>query len=181
VTGPALRRILHAGTALLLLIVPLFSWDHLRWMLTVGVVCAAGVEALRLSRPSVRTWLDRYIPVFRSREARRPSGAAWLAAGYAIAAWVPAPAPAAGILVAALADPAASWMGTRAGPAAGKTWVGTGAAWAVGVSALVALGYPWVVATVAAAAGAGLERWNGALDDNLTVAPGVAAAVFLLA
>jgi dolichol kinase len=181
VTSAGLRRLAHAGTAVVLLLVPAFSWTHLRWTLTAGALLAVVADAIRLTNPEFRTWVERAVPLFRPSEAHRLSGAACLALAYAVAAWFPPPVPAAAILVGALADPAASWIGSRAGGGARKSWPGTGAAWAAGVLALLGLGYTWPVAGGVAAVGAGLERWSIAWDDNLAVAPGVGLVVFLLA
>jgi dolichol kinase len=103
----------------------------------------------------------------------------WLAVGYAAASWFPAPAPAAGILVGALADPAAAFGGALIGSTDKKTWVGTVVHFGVGVALLRALPGPWHVAVVAALAGALVERWSGPLNDNATV-PLAVAFVFAI-
>lgn len=176
--GPALRRTLHAATALVLLAVPLHSWSLLRAVTLAGLGVALALEALRFAAPRVNMRLRAALPVFRPAEANRVSGATWLMVGYALAAWVAPPAPAAGILVTALADPAAAVLGQRFGAVAGrKTWPGTGAALVVAAAALWALGLPWSAVGAGALAAATLERWPLALDDNLVMPPGVALAV----
>jgi dolichol kinase len=113
-----LRRLLHAATAALLLL-SLHSLTALRIGTLVVATAAFGLELARLRSPAVRQRLARLFPVFRPRETTRLSGAAWLALGYAVAAWFPPPGPAAGILAGALADPAGSWIGGRWGGGVG--------------------------------------------------------------
>jgi dolichol kinase len=98
-----------------------------------------------------------------------------------VAVWAPAPGPAAGILVAAFADPAAAVVGGRFGSGARKTWQGTAAAAVVALAVLVALGLPREAVLAGTVVGTLLERWPGALNDNLLVAPAVAAVVRMLA
>ena len=131
------RRLLHAVSAMVLLIAVVGSWDLLR----LALVCAA-VVALLLdwARTRLSTWgdyLERLAPLFKPAEANRLNGATWLCVGYALASWFPPMAPAGGILVAALADPAAALAGGLAGPSRGKTAHGSVAALMVSLVALV--------------------------------------------
>jgi dolichol kinase len=181
-----LRRLLHAASTGLLLLMPLGGLALLRWTLIGIVVLAAGLEAVRLSRAGLHTLLARAIPVFRASEAHRPSGATWLAVGYALSVWLPPPGPQAGLLVGGLADPAASLAGSRWGRRAGasgeaerKTLVGTLAFAAVAAAALLAAGLDPAAVALTAAAAAVVERFAGAVDDNLVV-PVVAAVVAFL-
>jgi dolichol kinase len=105
----------------------------------------------------------------------------WLAVGYGIAVLLPPPAPAMGILVGAIADPVASWIGSAGRNTPGKTLRGSGGHFAVALGLLVLAGLPWGRAAIAAAVGTVLERCSGSVNDNVVVAPGVAAAVTLLA
>lgn len=179
-TSPALRRWLHAATAAFLLL-SLLSPRALR----IGAVALAGAalvfEGVRLGRPAFHRWIAAWLPVFRTPEASRLSGAAWLAVGYAVAAWLPAPGPVAGILAGALADPAAAWIGERWGAGRRKSWPGTAAVGAIGAMAAAAVGLTVPAALATGAVGAALERWPGPLDDNLLLAPGVAGMAALLA
>lgn len=175
---PTLRRALHAGSAAVLLVVPLTSWNVFRFSMLVLAVSAVAAEVTRLAVPAVRRRLGEVVPVFRLREDSRPSGAMWLAVGYALASLTPAPAPAAGILVAALADPAASFAGTWRRDPGKKTWRGTTVHAAVAVGVLVALGWSAVAVVAGAVVATALERWSGGVDDNLLVAPATALAVF---
>lgn len=178
-TPRLLRPVLHASTALLLLSL-LDSWRLLKLVLLAGGVVALAVETARLASPAVAGGMRRLVPVFRSAEARRPSGAAWLFVAYALVAWLPPPAPAAGVLAGALADPAAALVGGRWGGGAAKSWPGTAAAFAVGALALLAWGLPPLTALAGGAVGAALERGSGPFDDNLLIAPGVGLLVWLL-
>ncbi|NIM48896.1 MAG: hypothetical protein GTN62_03815 [Gemmatimonadales bacterium] len=180
-SAAGLRRLLHACTAAVLLVIPLASWTAFRVVVLVGAVVAVAFETARLSLPGFGPRVARVVPVFRASEARRPSGAAWLGVGYGIAVWFPQPAPVAGVLVAALADPAASFVGARRSTLGRKTFAGSAAHFTVACGLLAVLGLGWTVVLSAAAVGAALERWSGAVDDNLLVAPGVAAVVALLA
>jgi dolichol kinase len=179
VTPRVLRSALHASTALALLTL-LDSWQLLKLTLLAGGAAALVVETVRLRSPAVAGGLQRLVPVFRAPEARRPSGAAWLFVAYALVAWLPAPAPAAGLLAGALADPAAALVGGRWGGGAAKSWPGTIAALLVGALALLAWGLPAPAAVAGGAFGAALERWSGPFNDNLLIAPGVGLVVWLL-
>ncbi len=176
----ALRRTVHASTALILLAVPLGSWTILR-AATAGVaLLAMAVDTIRVQRPAAATWLAARVPVFRANEDGRWSGATWLWIAFAAVAWLPPPAGAGAILVTALADPAAATAG-GALDVPGKTWLGSGAHWIVGSAALLALGWTVPVALGAAAVGSVLERWPGPLNDNLAAPLGVGLALVALA
>jgi len=179
--GSSLRRLIHAATVLLLFVPIVASWDLFRGILIAGTIIGLVLETVRIKVPSVQALLASLSPLFRSGEASRPSGAWWLCLGYCVAAWLPQPGAAAGILVGALADPAASLVGSARGLPSSKTTHGSGAAFAVAILALVPMGLPWTAVIGGAVAGAALERWSGRLDDNLVIAPGVALAVWLLA
>jgi dolichol kinase len=180
VSPVALRRLLHVASAAVLL-PALRSSAMLRLGLLWVAVLAVLVEFARLASPRAEQWLATHLPVYRAQEARRASGALWLAFGYVIAGWLPMPAPVAGILAGAVADPAASWVGARWGKGARKSWAGSSAAFLVTVAAAMAVGAAPVAGVVAGLVGAALERWSGPFDDNLLVAPGVAVTVALLA
>lgn len=174
------RPLLHASTALLLTAL-LDSWRLFRGVLVATGLAAVLFEAARLYWPAVAAWAQRTVPVFRPGEEWKLSGAGWLFLGYALAAWLPPPAPAAGVLAAALADPAAAVVGRRFGAAgARKSWPGTAAAFAVAAAAVWAWGCAPHVGLVAGAVAAGLERWPGPFDDNLLLAPSVGLVVWWL-
>jgi dolichol kinase len=177
--------LIHASTALVIVVGLVWGWRAFRDLMTLTATLAVVVETARITTPLGKR-LESWIPVFRPGERRRPSGAFWLALGYALAAWFPAPASVAGILCGALADPAAAWAGAsrkgraNAPPAGPKTWVGSSAAAATGCLVLLLTGFGPLQALLAAVGGAALERWSRPLDDNLVIAPGVAALVWLL-
>lgn len=179
-TAAARRRLIHASTSLVLLVGLTGSWSLLRILATVAVPLAAALEWWRISSPRGDV-LARLVPVYRPAEATRPSGAFWLCVGYAAALWFPMPGAAAGVLAGAVADPAASAVGSRwGGSVGGKTWVGTSGALVVIFAACLVVGIPWQGSLTAAVVGAGLERWSAPFDDNLLLAPGVAATVWAL-
>lgn len=176
----ALRPLLHASTAFLLL-TRLESWPAFRSALVLVGLAAVAFEVLRLTRREVHAHAARWLPVFRPDEATRPSGAAWLFVGYALVAWMPAPAPVAAVLAAALADPAAALVGGRFGRGLPKSWPGTIAALAVAAGGSWLAGIPPVAAGAAGLTAAALERWSGPVNDNLLIAPGVGLVVWWLA
>jgi dolichol kinase len=175
--------LLHLSSGAMVLLVPVTSWLVLRVVLVCGAVLAALVEAVRLRVPGVAGLLRTAVPVYRARERTRPSGAMWLAVGYALAAFADPPAPAAGILVAACADPAAALVGSRGarGPVMGKTIHGTAVHWLVAAIVLGILGWSWTAVVIGASVASAVERWPLGLDDNLLVPPATAFAVMLAA
>ncbi len=185
-TGPGTRRLIHASTSLVLIVGFVWGWRTFRDLMTVAAALAVVAEYARVTTPFGNR-LQSWISVFRPGERHRPSGAFWLAVGYAVAAWFPAPASVAGILCGALADPAAAWAGAAwkgqasASPGTGrKTWAGSSAAAATGCVVLLAIGIEPLPAILGALGGSALERWSRPADDNLVMAPGVAALVWLL-
>lgn len=179
-TAPDLRRVLHAATAAVALLV-FVSPTALRLGTAYLAVTMLVVEAVRLRSGPAAAALGRWIPVYRERERRRPSGALWLFLAYAGCAWFPAPAAVAGILAGGLADPAGSAVGSRFGRGSGKTLAGSAAVAAVAVVGIRVAGAPWQAAVVAGVAAAAAERLGGPIDDNLVVAPVAAAVVAALA
>lgn len=175
-----LRRLIHAATGAVVLLVPLASWEALRVAVVGIAVAALLVDWVRIRQPGVDAWLSALLPVFRATEAGRVSGATWLWLGYGAAVWFPPPASAAGILVGALADPVAAAVGERAGAGRRKSWSGSAAALLAAWLVLAPWGLPWPAVLGAGLVGAAVERWCGPFDDNLLVAPAVAAAVNVL-
>ncbi len=184
-TSPDLRRLIHASSSLVLLAV-LVSWELLRYLLLAALIAMAALELARLRSKPFREKLHKLVPVYRATEENRVSGAGWLTLGYAIASWFPLPAPVVGILAGALADPAAAAIGSRWGGARGvrgvrgvKTLAGTLAALTATFVLCAAVGLAWTSCLAAGVTAAALERWP-VVDDNLVVAPGVAAVVWVL-
>ena len=176
----ALRRTIHVSTGAVVLVGVFAGWDTLRLGMTGLAVAALFVELVRLRFAAFREVLARAVPVFRPEESRRPCGAFWLLFGYAGAAWIPVPGPVAGILTAAVADPIASAVGGRWGKGEPKSWIGTGVVLAASFIVLSALGMSLVSVVAASVAAAASERWSRPLDDNLVLAPAVAAVIWML-
>lgn len=179
-SGPAVRRTLHAATSAVALLT-LISPAALRVGTAYLAVTALALELVRLRVPAVAVVMARMVPVYRAHERRRPSGAMWLMLGYAVCAWFPSPAALAGILAGGLGDPAGAVVGSRFGRGAPKSVPGSAAVAGVTLAAGVAAGAPWPAAVLAGLAAAAVERWSGSVDDNLLVGPVTAAVVFTLA
>ena len=149
-----------------------------------ALVVAAGLaELARWRWPRARAALHRLAgPLFRPSEAHTVSGAATLAAGYALAWWLfPVAAAERAILVAAVADPMAATFGSRFGGGRRKSWAGSAACAATAALVLLLTGLPAWPAAVAAVVATVAERapWRGA--DNLLVPVGVGAALWWMA
>ena len=176
------RRILHAASGGVGVIAPIWSYAGLRIVLAGAAFLAVLVEIVRLSSPRVARFLGKAVPVYRDPERHRPSGAMWLALGYALAAWTPPPAPLGGILVAACADPAASLVGSwrTASPSGSKTWRGSMAHWLVAASLLLVVGVAVPTALAGALVATLVERWPLGLNDNLVVPPATALTIAVM-
>lgn len=174
-SGPALRRALHAASAAVCLLI-VFSPTALRLGTALLVAAMVVLEVARLRSGAVAAALTWWIPVYREREQGRPSGALWLLVAYAACAWFPPPASVAGILAGGLADPAGAVVGSWAGGGVGKSLAGSAAVAGVAILVIRAAGAPWLAAGLAGLAAGVAERASGPLDDNLVVAP-VAALV----
>lgn len=179
--GDRLRRLLHVASATVLLTVPIDSWNALRWCLIAAAVLGLVVDGMRIFSRRIAGRLHRAIPVFRESERNRLSGATWLAIGYLAAAFVPVPAPAAGILVGATADPAASLIGSWNREPGRKTLRGSFAALVVSALALSVLAFPLQTVVVGSVVATLLERWSYPFNDNLVVPPSVALVAWILA
>jgi len=179
VSSAALRRALHAVSASVVLL-----WLHSPQALRLGTgalaVAAIVLDVIRLRVPRLGGAVEELVPVYRDRERRRPSGALWLALGYAACAWVPGNAAVAGILAGGLADPVGAMVGSQFGRAVPKSIPGSLAVAAVALRAARAAGLPWPAAAGAALAASAVERWHGPFDDNLLVGPAAAIAAFAL-
>ena len=177
------RRVLHASTALVLILPPLLGWPAFRFTLLIGLGLWTAVELARLRSVTVSRWLHGAVPVFRPRESRRLSGAWWLLLSFAALSWLPPIPAASGILTGAVADPAAAWAGARWGRPRGarKSWMGTGVAALAAFTVLGLADLEWGVRLVASVMAAAAERWSGPLDDNLVVGPVTGITVLWLA
>lgn len=174
------RRVIHSATALVLLMGQIDVWA-LRWLVWSVAVFVLTVDLVRIKNVPFNTWLRRTVPVFRESEATSISGASFLWLGYSMTVFFPLPAAFVGILAAAVADPAASLVGSKWGSGKGKTLMGSAACFAAILGVSLAFSVSPQVGLVVALFGTTLERFSGPVDDNMVIGPGVAAAVFFLA
>jgi len=114
--GPWFRKLIHLGTALLLVLVPLAGWAVYRWVALGLLGGAVLVEWLRRNHTLARQlFLMVTHPMLKERERR----GAWTDAtlhllGMNLVAWSFSPEVAVpALLVQALADPAAFAVGVR--------------------------------------------------------------------
>jgi dolichol kinase len=176
------RRVFHAVNGILIAGVLLFLDPP--WTVAVGVLAgltlgAVAVDLLRFSAPGLNRLFFRLFRAFASpREAKGVASSTWFLVGCTVAvASFPREIAAAAILVLALADPAASWIGrTR-----GKRRIGTGTVLGTGafvaVATAVLLPFTGLAVAILVAVGtAGAEILPWPFDDNLVV-PLVAGAL----
>lgn len=152
-------------------------------ILAVAFVLLAGLDLLRLRLPRANEAFFRAFRLLASpREATGPASSTWYALAMLLALVVfPAREALSGILVLALADPAASYLGRRWGrrPFLGGSVEGTAVFVAVSLAILLAR-HPLPVAVPAAVAAALAERRSWPLDDNLAVPLATGAVLTLL-
>lgn len=162
------------------------------------VLAAWTMETARRRSPAVNDRLMRvFAPVAHPQERHRVNSSTWyVTALLVLALFAPPRAAEIGVVVLALADPAAGFVGRRFGRTqlrAGRSLEGTLAFLTVGVLAAMtwmrlSSALPWssmtVVALAGATAGAVAELASTRLDDNFTIpvsatAAAAVAAVFL--
>jgi dolichol kinase len=176
------RRIFHSVNGLLI-VAALVVLDP-RWEVAVAALAAASAAALLLDGLRFRiAALNRLFftllrPFASPREARGIASSTWYLVGclltvVAFPRRIAIPA----ILVLALADPAASYIGRRWGQrrTGTGTWLGTGVFMAIATLILLPFA-PWMSALMTAGVTAWAERSRLPLDDNLIV-PLVCGAV----
>jgi dolichol kinase len=176
------RRVFHATNGVLLVSVlvvvdPPWSWTVAALgALTVALFLA---DWLRFQVPSLNRLFFRLLRPFASpREARGVASSTWYMAGCLLAlALFPREVAIPAILVLALADPVASYMGRRWGRRPFGTGTVEGSVVFATVAFLVLTPFVgWAVGAMVAVATAGAERIPWPLDDNLTI-PLVAGAL----
>jgi dolichol kinase len=181
------RRLFHAANGVMLALGP--EAVGLGRVQTVGVLAALlvvllGADLVRLRAPALNALFFRAFPSFASpREAAGIASSTWYVVG-AMLVWAlfePAVAVAS-ILVLALADPAASWLGR----VVKSPRVGTGSVFGSSVffavaTAILLPAAGWVVAPVVAAGVMVVEATPWKLDDNLTVPVSTGVLLSLLA
>lgn len=163
------------------------------WLIAVASVFFAAawtMEAARRRSPAVNERLMRFFgPVAHPHERHRVNSSTWYVTALLLLSLVaPLHAAEIGIVVLAVADPAAGLIGRRFGRTrlrAGRSLEGTLGFVAVGALAGLALlavfhGIPWpsriVLALAGAVAGALAELSSTRLDDNFTIPLAAAAA-----
>jgi dolichol kinase len=180
------RRVFHAAngvgaaSALALLDIPRSTAVLALSGILVGMIT---LDAARLaSRRANVIFFSAFKHLASPREATGPASSTWYALGILLAvAFFPAKAAVSGILVLALADPAASYVGRRWGrrPLLGATLEGS-AVFAAVAFGILAARHGVGIGAAAAVLLTLAERLSWPLDDNLTIPVAGAAAVFLL-
>ncbi len=169
------RRVLHASTGLI--IAGLLRLLDPPWTLAVGGLGGLALllflsDLVRLRAPILNRLFFRLLrPLASPREATGPASSSWYIAGCFLAVLIfPRDVAVAAILVLALADPVASYIGRRWGRRPFGAGTVEGSAVFTIVAFLVLLPFAgWFVAGVSAPLVAWVERLRWPLDDNLTV------------
>jgi dolichol kinase len=180
------RRLFHALNGIAIAVV----WTSLDLqrptaigILAVGFLCLLILDLARLRNPRTNEIFFRTFTVLASpREATRLASSTWYTLGVLLAvAFFSRELAICGILVLALADPAAGYGGRRWGqrPFLGGTMEGSV------IFALVAVAVLWVffpiwIAVLAGLATAVAERLSWPLDDNLTIPVACAGTLMVL-
>jgi len=177
------RRLFHAANGLLIWAILRFSGIETGTaIVALSVLCAFALagDLARLRDPRLNRLFFQTFSYFASpRERRGIASSTWYLAGIVAALLLfPRPFAEAGILVLALADPAASWFGRRYG----RKRFGTGSLLGSAVFWLVAAGVLWPLAgagpaIAAATVGALAEALPWRIDDNVSVPLATAAAL----
>ncbi|MFO8172840.1 MAG: hypothetical protein ACQET1_09400 [Gemmatimonadota bacterium] len=181
------RRAFHAANGLIL--VSILQWSSLDPGLVLRVL--GGILGLLLLLDGVRLTLPRmnrlffrvFSPLASPREAGGPASSTWYVLGALLTLLLfPLHLAQGGILVLALADPAASLLGRAFGTRPFGTGTLEGTAVFVSVAFLSLLPFaPWLPALMAALVAAMVEVIRWPLDDNLTLPLVTAAVLSLLA
>ena len=180
------RRVFHAATGVILVVIlrfaPVRDGTALLFIgaILVGLVL---VDVLRLALPQVNRAFFRTFSLLASpREAGRVSSSTWYMVGVFLAVVLfPVEAAMAGILVLALADPAASVVGRLWGRRKLGNGTVLGSASFALVAFLVLLFFaPWPVAISTAVISTVVESMPLPIDDNLLVTLSTAGALALL-
>lgn len=153
------------------------------WILGGLLAAMVVLDGVRLRSTRANTlFFAAFHRIASPREATGPASSTWYALGLLLTvAFFSREAAISGILVLAVADPTASYIGRRWGrrPLLGASLEGTVVFFVVAGAVLLAR-HPWPVAVTAALVTALAERLAWPLDDNLAVPLAGAAAVTLL-
>jgi dolichol kinase len=180
------RRVFHAVNGVVLagiVLTQVLPWVALVGLLLLATLAALSLDLVRFGVPAVNRLFFRVLrPLASPREAEGIASSTWYLTGCLVAvAAFPREIAAGSILVLALADPAASWLGRRWG----RRRLGRGSVQGSGVFFAVATAVllPFVLTPagiagvlLAAAAATLVEAFSGPFDDNLLV-PLVTGAV----
>lgn len=180
------RRLFHMANGVV--IASVLAWSPVPrswavWILGAVLAGLVTMDVVRLTTPRANAlFFKAFRHLASPREAKGLASSTWYTLGVLLAvALLPREAAITGILVLALADPSASYVGRRWGrrPFLGASLEGT--LIFVGVAfAILAPRHGFLVAAVAAPAAALVERYSWPVDDNLTIPVASAAAVLLL-
>jgi len=185
-TGPQpWRRLFHMATGLVVAVVLSNSGITRHTAIVVLAGVAVGLYVSDLVRLRIRRANEVFFRVFRHlatpREAGGVASSTWYALGlFLVVALFPMHAAVSGILVLAVADPAASYVGRRWGTRAflGGTLEGS-LVFALAAFGILVPRHAPLVALATAVVAALAERRSRPLDDNVTV-PLVTAGVATL-
>jgi dolichol kinase len=180
------RRVFHAasGTALVLALLqfPLPQF-HLLPLLGAVLLAQAILDGIRLTWPSVnRHFFAVFSRLASPREARGVASSTWYTLGILLAlALFPRAMALGGILVLALADPAASYLGQRWGKRnLGRGTVEGSILFAIVAFAALCIFAPWPQALGAALVTTVIEGLPWPVDDNLSVPLAAAGSLMVL-
>ncbi|TVP43795.1 MAG: hypothetical protein EA350_13095 [Gemmatimonadales bacterium] len=180
------RRVFHAANGMVLaglILSQVLPWSVLVGLLLLALLAALALDLLRFGIPALNRLFFRVLrPLASPREAGGIASSTWYLLGCLVAvAAFPREIAAGSILVLALADPAASWLGRRWGRRrlGSGSLAGSGVFFTVATAVLLpfvvtAAGIPAVL--LAATAATLAEAFSGPFDDNLLV-PLVTGAV----
>ncbi len=179
------RRVFHAANGLVVA-AALTRFDPTREQVVVVLaVVLAALVVLDIIRLRVRRANELFFRWFSSlaspREANGVASSTWYALALLLTLGLfPRADAISAILVLALADPAASWIGRRWGrrPFLGGSVEGT-LAFLVAAGIVLGLRHPPAQAAVGAVVGALAERLGWPLDDNLAVPLATVAALWV--
>jgi len=179
------RRIFHAvNGGVLVLAMETLPIPTRTAVLVLGVLllALASMDVLRLARPEVnRAFFRSFYLLASPREAGKLASSTWYVLGMILVLLLfPREVALAGILVLALADPTAGFVGRKWGRKrlGAGTWEGS-TAFTFMAFAVFCVFAPWPMALVAAAVTAAMEALPLPVDDNLSV-PLVASGVLHL-
>ncbi len=180
------RRLFHATNGVVVvaaLELGIVSREVMILLLGVVLLGALAVDVVRLRVPSVQRVFFRSLSALASpREARGIASSTWYAAGILLALMLfPQRIAEASILVLALGDPVASYVGRRWG----RIKIGDGSvrgttAFLVVTLAVMLFFFPPVHALLAAVLATVVERIPWSLDDNVTLPLGTGVVLLLL-